>query len=560
LRAAFWLCLIILGNALIPAGCSYRRADATTVIKQWGVFEKTLISTNRYSRAEKYKDVIVNATFTGPGDVRYTVPGFWDGDNVWRIRFSPTLAGDWTYTIDSTDQQLNAPENDGSFTALEPAPHEIAANPNYRGFLKLGPGKRYLTYSDGTPFFWLGDTIWDGNSKNMPYETDFKPYIDNRKKKKVSVIQIFVAHPSHRISQLGLQGCRPPRYTGCNEAGYVYNLPSTFSRISSRLYRVLQSSVTEYPEEINPESFKNLDLRLRFILDQGMVPYIVFGWAKDFAAIPTDSLKLYVRYIIARYQAYNVIWCISGEHYFLKDKSSFKAIGNYVREINALKHLTTIHGWEPGEFVDEPWIDFISATAWGLPREMHDLMLRDFYRPGLPFVLSESRYDGDEPTPEHQPRKYAWEALTAGAMGYTYGASGIWNWGSESRFPDSRSRVDIPSSFEMKLIADFFSNIEWWKLSPNDDLANRGRCLAELGKQYMVWVDGGGSVALTLPKNRSRFSATWFDPIHGTMTTSNGVTAGGKQTFTPPFAGDAVFYISLDAPRSSSERIQATSH
>jgi hypothetical protein len=549
-QVKFWVSLLVLGNALTAASCSYRKqADVTAIVKQWGIFEKALTSSNRYSRAQKYTDVIVNATFIGPGGVRYTVPGFWDGDNVWRIRFSPPVPGQWSYTFDSPDNQLNAPANDGSFIALQPTPNDIAANPNYRGFLKVSPDKRYLTYSDGTPFFWLGDTIWDGNSKNIPYEADFKRYIDNRKKKGFSVIQILVAHPGHRVSQLSLQGCRPPRHTGCNEAGYVYNLPSTSSRILSRLYRFLNLSEHEYAEEINPESFQNLDLRLKSILDKGMVPYIVFGWAKDFGSLSTESLKPYARYIIARYQAYNVIWCVAGEHYFLEDKTRFKAIGNYVREINALKHLTTIHGWQPGEFTDEPWIDFISATAWGLPSNMHDLLLRDFYRPGLPFVMSESRYDGNEPTAEYRSRKYAWEALTAGAMGYTYGADGIWDWGTDPRYPNPHSRLDIPSSFEMKLIADFFRNIAWWKLSPNNSLASNGRGLAELGKQYVVWLDGGGSVTLTLPSRRSQFSVVWLDPIRGTTNTSNGTTAGGKQTFTPSFDGDAVFYLSLDAAR-----------
>ncbi len=172
--------------------------------------------------------------------------------------------------------------------------------------------------------------------------------------------------------------------------------------------------------------------------------------------------------------------------------------------------------------------------------------------------MAESRYDGNEPTAEYRPRRYALEALTAGAMGYSYGADGIWDWGSDQRHPDPRSRLDIPSSFEMKQIGDFFGNLEWWKLSPADGLASKGRSLAELGKQYVVWLDGGGSFTLALPVRRSRFSATWFDPVRGTTTISTGITAGGKQTFTPPFDGDAIFYLNLDAVRSSSDFTQAT--
>ena len=558
-RATIWIGLIILSNVAIAVSCSYTKEAPQSVIKQWGVFEKVLTSTNHNSNSQKYKDVIVNATFTGPKGIQYKIPGFWDGGNTWRIRFSPTLPGHWTYTIDSTDDQLDASENDGSFTAVEPDPHDIAVNPNYRGFLRLSPNRRYLTYYDGTPFFWLGDTVWDGNSKNMPYETDFKLYVENRRSKRFSIIQILVAHPGQRIIQLSFRGCKPPRNTGCNEAGYVYKLPSTLSRISSRLYRFVDSEATEYPEEINPESFQNLDLRLKFILDNGMVPYVVFAWAKDFSALSPDSLKHYVRYIVARYQAYNVIWCISGEHYLLEDKSKFKAIGKYVHEIDTLDHLTTIQGWTR-DFVGEPWIDFISATAWDSPEKMYDVLFHTLQRPGLPFVMSESRYDGNEPTAEYRSRKYALEALAAGAMGYTYGADGIWDWGTDRRYPDPRSRLDIQSSSEMKLIGEFFTGLEWWKLFPGDRLANSGRVLAEPGKQYLVWLNGGGSTTLTLPSRQSRFAAMWFDPIHGTKTASTGVIAGGEQTFTAPFNGDAVFYLNLDAVGSSSDVTQATAH
>ena len=543
-QTKFWLGLLM-ATLLIFGGCAYRQeTGVTTRVKQWGVFEKAIVSSNRYSPTQKYKDVVVNATFNGPSGVRYTVPGFWDGDNIWRIRFSPPAPGDWTYTIESTDDQLNAPQNDGGFTALAPTPEDINTNPNYRGFLKVSTDRRHLTYGDGTPFFWLGDTAWDANSKNMPYNTDFKAYVDNRTQKKFSVIQILVAEPRRRDVQLSNRGCHPPRYTGCNEAGYVFKLPSSSARILNRVYRVAGVSANEHADEINPRSFQNLDLRLKYIVDKGMVPYVVFAWATDFGRLSTDSLKSYVRYIVARYQAYNVIWCVAGEHYFVPDKTKFKAIGDYIREINAPNHLTTIHGWT-GDFVGEPWLDFVSATAWGLPEKMYDILFDTLYRRGLPFVMTESRYDGNEPSEAYRPRKYAWEALAAGAMGYTYGADGIWDWGTDNRYVDARSRLNIPSSFQMKLMGDFLRRIEWWKLSPHDCSASGGRCLAETDKQYWVWLNGGGSVTLDLPKRSAKFSAAWLNPVTGATNTSNGVTIGGKQTFKPSFDGDAVFYIRL---------------
>ncbi|NJM16125.1 MAG: DUF5060 domain-containing protein [Bacteroidales bacterium] len=44
-------------------------------VKQWGTFEKTLISNNAYTNAEKYK-LQLTATFTAPDSTQLVVPGF----------------------------------------------------------------------------------------------------------------------------------------------------------------------------------------------------------------------------------------------------------------------------------------------------------------------------------------------------------------------------------------------------------------------------------------------------------------------------------------------------
>ncbi len=506
-----------------------------STIKQWGVFEKVLTSTNSYSNVQKYKNVILSATFNGPDGVSYIVPGFWDGGIIWRIRFSPPVPGQWSYTINSSDDQLDSSANDGGFTVESPSVADITANPNYRGFLKISPNRRYLTYADGTPFFWMGGTIWDGNSKNMPYETDFKTYVDNRKEKNFSVIQILVAEPRLK--------CQSPHLTGCNENGPVFKEINFIYKIIYKILWVLKFHVFNHQyDEINPANFQNFDLRVRYILDKGMVPYIVFAWAEDFDAISINDSKNYAKYIVARYQAYNVIWCISGEHYFSNDKSKFREIGNYVHKIDTLGHLTTIHGWTKG-IEREGWNDFVSDTAWELPTEMHDEMLRDFYNLRIPFVMVESRYDGNEPDNNYKVFKYAWEALMAGALGYTYGAKGIWDWATDKDYPDPHTRLDIPSSFQMKYIVEFFSNKEWWKLMPNNGLVNRGRCLAELGRQYIVWLNGGGSVMVNLSGVSGTLSVKWFNPVTGQIADGGKTIGGTSRSFTPPFGGDAVLYI-----------------
>ena len=209
-----------------------------------------------------------------------------------------------------------------------------------------------------------------------------------------------------------------------------------------------------------------------------------------------------------------MIWCVAGEEYRLKDKTKFKAIGNYLRQIDGMEHLRTIHGWG-GELGKEPSVDFILANAWEPPARMREVMLKEFRSSGLPYAMTESRYDGIEPGPRYRSRSYAWEAMAAGAMGYTYGADGIWDWGTYfPQFPDPLARLDISSAYEMKVFADFFAGIEWWKLTPAEGIASRGRILLEQEKQYLVWLADGGSFSLDLPARQRQFSAIWLDPVH----------------------------------------------
>jgi hypothetical protein len=58
-------------------------------------------------------EVELAGEFTGPGGARLRVPGFYDGEGVWKIRFSPTRPGEWSLRTTSSLEALNGKaEND----------------------------------------------------------------------------------------------------------------------------------------------------------------------------------------------------------------------------------------------------------------------------------------------------------------------------------------------------------------------------------------------------------------------------------------------------------------
>jgi len=160
---------------------SVPKVEAYTEAEAWKVYEITLTSeypAGHYT--DPMRDVDVTATFNAPGGGTIVRPGFWYENNTWKIRFAPTKIGNWTYTISNnvgdTGLTVSVPITITCIAASAYSP-EIYKH----GFPKVSSNKRYFTYDDGTPFFWLGDAHslvttdeedWD--SSNNPYQ-DWAP-------------------------------------------------------------------------------------------------------------------------------------------------------------------------------------------------------------------------------------------------------------------------------------------------------------------------------------------------------------------------------------------------
>ncbi len=54
------------------------------------------------------QDVDLTAVLSGPNGQELIVPGFWDGGRTFRIRFTLTAPGDWSYMTVSSDPELDA--------------------------------------------------------------------------------------------------------------------------------------------------------------------------------------------------------------------------------------------------------------------------------------------------------------------------------------------------------------------------------------------------------------------------------------------------------------------
>jgi hypothetical protein len=87
------------------------------------------------------------------------------------------------------------------------------------------------------------------------------------------------------------------------------------------------------------------------------------------------------------------------------------------------------------------------------------------------------------------------------------------------------------------------------RAAPASTLCSTGYCLAQTpgaGAEYLAYVPSGGSFTMDLSAmpNSRKLKVEWFNPASGETISQNPIAAGSpSQSFTAPFAGDAVLYL-----------------
>ncbi|HID76356.1 MAG TPA: hypothetical protein EYP56_10215 [Planctomycetaceae bacterium] len=82
------------------------------------------------------------------------------------------------------------------------------------------------------------------------------------------------------------------------------------------------------------------------------------------------------------------------------------------------------------------------------------------------------------------------------------------------------------------------------RMAPRGDLASSRYCLAEPGHHYLVYFPEGGTESVDLSDARGVLAVEWFDCGRGTARGAGQVPGGRRRTFTAPFEGHALLYLS----------------
>ena len=441
------------------------------------MFEWTIESGKVYS--DPFNDVDVDVIF-GKDGRSWRVPTFWRGGQRWTVRFAPPTPGRYDYHLESTDKSnpdLNG--HTGNIT-ITPYTGNIA-------LLKHGPprvstNRRYFEYSDGTPFFWLGDTWWAGLSSRLSWD-GFQRLTADRKTKGFTVIQTVAGLVP------GEEVC--PKDPGCqNEGGAVWT--SQFA-------------------QINPRYFDYADRRIQQLLEADIAPAIVGAWWNVLDQIGIAKIERHWRYIIARYGAYPVFWIVGGEVFdptatatlhtpeLLKPKTpgAWTEVARFLRATDPYHHPLAAHekSTDDSPLQEEALTDFrlFQPSHFGWPSigiEVAQLDLQ-FARTEVtkPLVVGEIGYEALGGTHlEDFQRTAFWLAMLNGAAGFTYGAAGTWESYTADK-PFQRQKwsfltweegMNLPGSSQIGAGSKLLRRYSWWKFEPHPDwVTPRGTTLFE---------------------------------------------------------------------------------
>lgn len=513
-------------------------------IQRRSVMELALRSSAAYRNP--FLDVELEATFTAPDGATRTMPGFFDGQGTWRVRFSPHIAGTWRYR---TATPIGDPDlaTSGEFEVVEPAGQ-------VRGFLRTCPGRGWgLEWESGEPCLVLGDTMY--NLFGVAHcGLDVEAVLRRRAAQGFNLVRARVPvspfHPPDGYSDW--QTCSTWPWGGSHQRPLF--------------------------DRFNLDYFRSVDRVVRLAAELGIgLEMIMEAWGFEYpfnerSRFTPEYEELWMRYLIARYDAYAsvAVWTLMNEYEFYPDgnwnynpDADLWAIrmGRWVKRTAPHGHIVAVHnGPRLPRFADRfrrapGVIDLIMFQDWGtrdaengwLAIGIEEIMTQALEGwPGA-FIFAEWGYernpDLDMRMPSHtycdpeHTRRGAWRGLFC-ATGIIHGWENTWGpwW-----VPGS----DQAGMKYLLIARDLFRDIvPFHRLAPDRARVVSGGAV-QPGTQPLCLSSTEGdwvlaylpvSAPVTLRLAGEAYDGEWFDPRTGARHPLRG-KVGGETTFTPPTAG-----------------------
>lgn len=442
------------------------------------------------------------------------------------------------------------------------------ARPWEHGRLQVSPNGRFLRHEDGTPFFWLADTVWLLLTRLTLAEAE--EYFADRRSKGFTVAQVMVIHSldsttlDGRLPFLDGDLTRPDTRPADAEAG----LPG-------------------------PSFWEHLDAVLALAQRWGMYLALVPIWGSNVkhGRYPAEAVATYAGWLARRYRDQpNVVWLNGGDIHGTTRMDLWQQVGSALRS-NDPTSLITFHPFGRCQsstwFHDAPWLDFNmiqsghrdydqvwddDPATWKGPDSWR-YVEQDYQRyPAKPTIDGEPCYE-DLPRGLHDPvhgywgredsRRYAYWAVFAGAAGHTYGHNAVIQV-HKPGYPPAygvtmtwREGLAAPGSADLQHLANLLLAYPYEERIPDQTVVvgdpgfRQDRVLVTRGRTYLFayrftgrpYQLRGGVL------DGERLRMRWMDPATGAFTQPTVVPNTEVMSFVPPVGrqGNTDMVLVLDA-------------
>lgn len=545
------LCIVVSltsGVVLTIATLSPFLHDRRRSVERWGLFELAFKGPADDGRVQPF-DVVLNATFVhGSGaHLPLVVGGFFDGGDVYKLRFSPPIEGRWTYITQSSAATL-----DGRTGALwvTSAPVGSHGPVEARGF--------GLYHADGSAHHSVGTTAYAWTSQPLAVQ-----------QQTIDTLRRSAAFSKIRMSVF------PKRYQYNNanpvEVGAPYEILPGSAAADPAVWgcvgpRCPPTNGSFHLRRFNVTYWQNLERRIAELRALGIVadlilfhPYDNGHWGFDCmgghdpSMYDTANDEYYLSYVTARLAAYsNVWWSMANEWGYVKCKSSgvntaqvtrpslaepspaptWDRLFAHLRARDPYRRMASIHNAELLYDHGHPWVSHISlqgvmtGVPWdpegkGYARRLAQATAALRRRYGKPVVWDEVWYEGNMPCTPETGSGCLWGALSGQAMAdrFWFGASvGAYVGHGETLGADARAlrhNVEAPLWWAKggRLLGTSPPMIRWyrqvWAAAGADFGSLIPRTLGGGGGDV-----GGGRAAAT-PNDDATAPYTLTDPLGG---------------------------------------------
>ena len=477
-------------------------------------------------------DCIFTHTSTG---VSITIPGYYAGNNTWKIAFMPTLIGEWTYATSSSDSDLTGVQ--GTVVAVESG---------HRGMLK-------------------GDSInlnkWkfaDGNYV-VPIALRMEFFMEPASTSAfVAVADFMKKNNIHMLDTRLLE-----------EDGQFENGRHDFIFNGNWQNHNFDLAVWDRMEE-----------RMEILTEHGLGAHIMFY--SDDAGKPGWSGKsiteaLVIRYVVARLAGYPTIWFNTGidiSEYRSQDDIDWW--GRQIKSLDPYDHpISSRYGGGSGSIV----LSGQTFDSRGDNLAKINNMTSYFNISSVPVSFDDAWYENspqgikrNKNYSEHDIRRAFWKlTISGGVGGLIRGFDGFFHINDVQTDLESEEYLSLINPFIEANLGDTFGSmvpepslvskgyaaadpqrtkILYFFIGKNDryDGGSSGNVIVKLYNYFMGNIDrydGGsdGNVILKLSALNQTYIATWYDPRSSKEMLLGSLSGGRDHVLTPPSTDDWILLL-----------------